>query len=89
MIIIIIFLIIIIIITGIIVLIPQVVGNTTTGTYSYTLKKSIAFAYLPLELTDLGSRVEVEILGEKCPAIVVKEPLFDTEPVRTRKASKK
>ncbi|KXJ19020.1 Dimethylglycine dehydrogenase, mitochondrial [Exaiptasia diaphana] len=67
----------------------KVVGNTTTGTYSYTLKKSISFAYLPLELAEIGSRVEVEILGEKCPAVVVKEPLFDTEPVRTRKANKK
>lgn len=49
-------------------------------------------AYLPLELTEIGSRVEVELLGAKCPATVVKEPLFDTEPVRTRrelKAAKK
>lgn len=42
-------------------------------------------AYLPLELTELGSRVEVELLGAKCPATVVKESLFDTEPVRTRR----
>ena len=36
--------------------------------------------------------MEVELLGNKCPAVVVKEPLFDTEPVRTRrelKAAKK
>ncbi|EDO40332.1 predicted protein [Nematostella vectensis] len=66
----------------------KVVGNTTTGTYSYTMNTSISFAYLPLELTTLGSRVEVEILGQKCPATVVKEPLFDTEPVRTRRQLK-
>ncbi len=70
----------------------QVVGNTTSGAYSYRLKKSISLAYLPLDLTEIGSRVEVELLGAKCPATVVKEPLFDTEPVRTRrelKAAKK
>ncbi|KAJ7385446.1 hypothetical protein OS493_016530 [Desmophyllum pertusum] len=70
----------------------KVVGNTTSGAYSYRLKKSISLAYLPLELTEIGSRVEVELLGTKCPATVVKEPLFDTEPVRTRrelKAAKK
>ncbi|XP_078368879.1 dimethylglycine dehydrogenase, mitochondrial-like [Oculina patagonica] len=70
----------------------KVVGNTTSGAYSYRLKKSISLAYLPLELTEIGSRVEVELLGAKCPATVVKEPLFDTEPVRTRrqlKAAKK
>ena len=64
------------------------VGNTTSGAYSYRLKKGISFAYLPLELTELGSRVEVELLGTKCPAVVVKEPLFDTEPVRTRRQHK-
>lgn len=66
----------------------KVVGNTTSGSYSYRLKKSIALAYLPLELTELGSRVEVELLGTKCPAIVVKDPLFETEPVRTRRQQK-
>lgn len=66
----------------------KVVGNTTSGAYSYRLKESIAMAYLPLELTELGSRVEVELLGAKCPATVVKEPLFDTEPVRTRRQLK-
>ncbi|CAH3022869.1 unnamed protein product [Porites evermanni] len=66
----------------------KVVGNTTSGAYSYRLQKSISLAYLPLELTELGSRVEVELLGTKCPATVVKEPLFDTEPVRTRRQLK-
>ena len=68
--------------------ISKVVGNTTSGAFSYQLNKSIALAYLPLQLTELGSRVEVELLGTKCPATVVKEPMFDTEPVRTRKQLK-
>ncbi|KAK2562763.1 Dimethylglycine dehydrogenase [Acropora cervicornis] len=66
----------------------KVVGNTTSGSYSYRLKKSIALAYLPLELSELGSRVEVELLGTKCPATVVKDPLFETEPTRTRRQEK-
>ena len=66
----------------------QVVGNTTSGSYSYRLKKSIALAYLPIELSELGSRVEVELLGTKCPAAVVKDPLFETEPTRTRRQEK-
>lgn len=63
-------------------------GNTTSGAYSYRLQKSISLAYLPLELTELGSRVEVELLGIKCPATVVKDPLFETEPARTRRQQK-
>ena len=62
----------------------QVVGFTSSGSYSYQLKKSICFAYLPPSLTDPGSRVEVEMLGSKFPAVVVKQPLFDPEPIRTK-----
>ena len=62
----------------------QVVGFTSSGSYSYQLKKSICFAYLPPSLTDLGSRVEVEMLGNKFPAVVVQQPLFDPEPIRAK-----
>jgi len=62
----------------------QVVGFTTSGSYSYQLKKSMCFAYLPASLTQLGSRVEVEMLGSKFPAVVVQQPLFDPEPTRSK-----
>ena len=62
----------------------QVVGFTTSGSYSYQLKKSMCFAYLPASLTQLGSRVEVEMLGSKFPAVVVHQPLFDPEPTRLK-----
>jgi len=62
----------------------QVVGFTTSGSYSYKLKKSMCFAYLPASLTQLGSRVEVEMLGSKFPAVVVQQPLFDPEPTRLK-----
>ncbi|CAB1332605.1 unnamed protein product [Coregonus sp. 'balchen'] len=62
----------------------KVVGNTTSGTYSYTTQQSLAFAYLPVELCSVGQKVEVEMLGRKYPAIVVQEPLVLTEPTRTR-----
>lgn len=58
----------------------KVVGFTSSGSYSYQLNKSICFAYLPPPLTDLGSRVEVEMLGSRYPGVVVKYPLFDAEP---------
>lgn len=62
----------------------KVVGNTTSGTYSYGTQQSLAFAYLPLELCSVGQKVEVELLGRKYPAMVVQEPLVLTEPTRTR-----
>ncbi|KAL0965325.1 hypothetical protein UPYG_G00279790 [Umbra pygmaea] len=62
----------------------KVVGNTTSGAYSYTTQQSLAFAYLPVELCSVGQKVEVELLGKKYPAMVVQEPLVLTEPTRTR-----
>lgn len=62
----------------------KVVGNTTSGAYSYSSQQSLAFAYLPLELTSVGQKVEVELLGRKYPALVIQEPLVLTEPTRTR-----
>ncbi|KAG7238626.1 hypothetical protein INR49_030700 [Caranx melampygus] len=61
-----------------------VVGNTTSGAYSYSSQQSLAFAYLPTELCSVGQKVEVELLGRKYPAMVIQEPLVLTEPTRTR-----
>ncbi|XP_019728556.1 dimethylglycine dehydrogenase, mitochondrial [Hippocampus comes] len=62
----------------------KVVGNTTSGAYSYSAHHSLAFAYLPVELSSVGHKVEVELLGRKYPAAVIQEPLVLTEPTRTR-----
>ncbi|MCL1824816.1 MAG: glycine cleavage system aminomethyltransferase GcvT [Betaproteobacteria bacterium] len=48
-------------------------GETTSGSFSPTLEKSIAFARLPLN-TQAGEKVEVEIRGKRLPARTVKLP---------------
>ncbi|GAB5566988.1 dimethylglycine dehydrogenase [Prionailurus iriomotensis] len=62
----------------------KVVGNTTSGSYSYSVQKSLAFAYVPVELSKVGQQVEVELLGTNYPATVIQEPLVLTEPARNR-----
>ncbi|KAK0140890.1 Dimethylglycine dehydrogenase, mitochondrial [Merluccius polli] len=62
----------------------KVVGNTTSGAYSYSTQQSLAFAYLPVELCSVGQKVDVELLGRKYSAMVIQEPLVLTEPTRTR-----
>ncbi|XP_062410583.1 dimethylglycine dehydrogenase, mitochondrial [Sardina pilchardus] len=62
----------------------KVVGNTTSGCYSYTAQQSLAFGYLPIALANVGQKVEVELLNRKYPAMVIQEPLVLTEPTRTR-----
>lgn len=66
----------------------KVVGNTTSGTYSYSSNKSLAFAYVPTELSTEGQKLEVELLGKHYPATIVQEPLVFTEPTRNRMQKK-
>ncbi|XP_007066755.2 dimethylglycine dehydrogenase, mitochondrial isoform X1 [Chelonia mydas] len=62
----------------------RVVGNTTSGNYSYSTRQSLAFAYVPTELSKVGQKLEVELLGKNYSATVVEEPLVLTEQTRTR-----
>ncbi|XP_075303011.1 dimethylglycine dehydrogenase, mitochondrial [Opisthocomus hoazin] len=62
----------------------KVIGNTTSGSFSYSAQKSLAFAYVPAELSKVGQKLEVELLGKNYPATVIQEPLVLTEPARTR-----
>ena len=48
----------------------------TSGTHSPTLKKNIGLAYLPIESTEVGSRIEVEIRGRSHAATVVPTPFY-------------
>ncbi len=53
------------------------IAYVASGGYGHAVGQSIAFAYLPLEHAEPGTRLEVEILGEPRPATVVAQPLYD------------
>jgi dimethylglycine dehydrogenase len=53
------------------------VGMTSSGGYGHRVGKSIAFGYVPPALTDPGTKLGVEILGEMRPAEIVATPLYD------------
>jgi len=50
------------------------------------VERSIAYAYLPSELTEPGTAVQVEIFGDWVEAEVAREPLFDPAGERVRGA---
>jgi aminomethyltransferase len=52
------------------------VGQVTSGSFAPYLKKSIGLAYLPIELTEVGTAFEVEIRGRTEPAEVVATPFY-------------
>jgi 4-methylaminobutanoate oxidase (formaldehyde-forming) len=53
------------------------VGRVTSGGYGYTVRRSIAHAYLPIEHATHGSEVDVMWFGDRIPAVVTREPLYD------------
>ena len=54
----------------------KTVGEVTSGTWSPTLKEPIALAYVPTEIAQLNTQLEVTIRGKKHPAIIVKRPFY-------------
>ena len=57
------------------------VGETTSGTFSPTLKVGIAMAYLsPRERFKAGDEVEIDVRGRRGVAEVVKPPFVDSSP---------
>jgi dimethylglycine dehydrogenase len=56
----------------------QIVGETTSGGWGHRVDKSIALGMLRSDLAEPGTTIDVEIFGERFPAVVQKdEPLWD------------
>ncbi len=61
-----------------------VVARVTSGGIGYAVGTSIAYAYLPSALAEPGISCRVEVFGERVPATVAAEPLWDPAGVRIR-----
>ncbi len=53
------------------------VGMTSSGGYGHRVQKSIALGYVSPEMATVGTRLAVEVLGEKRAAEVVAMPIYD------------
>ncbi|MBT8409492.1 MAG: dimethylglycine dehydrogenase, partial [Alphaproteobacteria bacterium] len=63
----------------------EIVGETTSGDWGYRVGASIALAMLRVDVTEPGTRLEVEIYGERRPATVQADaPLWDPANERLR-----
>ena len=61
-----------------------VVGRVSSGGLGYSLGLSIAYAWLPAERAEAGSRLSVEVFGETVGAEVRPDPLYDASGERLR-----
>jgi dimethylglycine dehydrogenase len=62
----------------------KTVGWVTSGGYAHWAEKSVALGYVPRGLADAKDGFEIEIIGERYPATVQREPLFDPQGERMR-----
>jgi aminomethyltransferase len=63
------------------------VGHVTSGTFSPTLGQGIALAYVPTELSAIGTELAVQVRGEPHPARVVKTPFYKRSAVNRQQSA--
>ena len=51
-------------------------GIVTSGTHAPTLGKALGMGYVPVELSEPGSQLDIEIRGQKVAAQVVETPFY-------------
>jgi 4-methylaminobutanoate oxidase (formaldehyde-forming) len=57
----------------------KVIGLVTSGGFGHTIKKPIAYGYLPIDYSKPGTRLQIEVAARRYESIVEKEPLYDPE----------
>ena len=62
----------------------KMIGRTTSGAYAYTLNKSLALAYIDPAYSKTGSKIEIQMLDRKYPAVVIPESPWDPDNARIR-----
>ncbi|EHI49307.1 glycine cleavage system T protein (aminomethyltransferase) [SAR116 cluster alpha proteobacterium HIMB100] len=62
----------------------QLVGRATSGGYGFRLGKSLALAMVSPDCSDLGTSLEIDILGDRFAAEIIEESPFDPANERLR-----
>ena len=62
----------------------RAIGAVSSGGYGHHVGRSLAFAYVAPDCAVPGTKLEVAVLGERRPAIVLAQPLFDPDNQRPR-----
>jgi dimethylglycine dehydrogenase len=62
----------------------EAIGWITSGGYGHRIEKSLALAYVPASVVQANTELEVEILGERRPALIADRPPYDPDGLRMR-----
>ena len=63
----------------------RLLGYVTSGEFGHCVNKSIFLAYLPIEYCEPGTKLEVEVLGERHSATVADTPIYDQDNDKPRR----
>jgi 4-methylaminobutanoate oxidase (formaldehyde-forming) len=55
----------------------EIVGRLRSAGYGFTLRRNIAYTYLPVELGKSGRKIQVEVFGEQVAGEVMPDVLYD------------
>ena len=55
----------------------RVLGYVTSANYGHTVGRGIVYGYLPIDYSNVGTSVDILYFGERLPATVAREPLYD------------
>jgi len=62
----------------------KVVGYTTSAYYGHTIGAPLAYAWLPIESSSVGTKVEIQYFDKKVKAVVGNDPQFDPQMTRLK-----
>ena len=62
----------------------KIVGRATAGAHGHFIDRTLALAYVEAGFNDLGTEVEIEILGNHYPAVVIPDSPHDPQNLRLR-----
>jgi dimethylglycine dehydrogenase len=62
----------------------RMIGRATSGYYGHCLRKSLAIGYVRADHSAVGTQLQIEILGERKHATVVRESPYDPENLELR-----
>jgi dimethylglycine dehydrogenase len=62
----------------------RMIGRATSGAYGHCVGRSLALGYVRPEAAEVGTAIEIEILGERRPATVIPASPWDPDNRRLR-----
>jgi glycine cleavage system aminomethyltransferase T/glycine/D-amino acid oxidase-like deaminating enzyme len=62
----------------------KIAGRVTSGGYGVSMGASIAFAYVPVQLSAIGTQTEILVFGNWIRGTIVQGPLYDSKGERVR-----